>query len=148
MLGNHQQWAKRLFYEDSARVPMILVGTAGDDRVGHHRIDNRLIGWQDIMPTLLDLAGLSIPESVEGISMVSEGPRPYLYGECGNGPAATRMLHDGRHKLIYYPVGNRTQLFDLDDDPKEDERPRRSAESHEGRAAAQGPAGTGAIRRR
>lgn len=119
MLGNHRQWAKRLFYEDSARVPMILVGTAGDDRVGHHRVDNRLVGWQDIMPTLLDLAGLEIPESVEGISMVSEGPRPCLYGECGNGPTATRMLHDGRHKLIYYPIGNRTQLFDLDEDPKE-----------------------------
>jgi arylsulfatase A-like enzyme len=119
MLGNHGQWAKRLFYEDSACVPMILVGTANDDRIGHHRIDNRLVGWQDIMPTLLDLAGVDIPESVEGISMVSGGPRAHLYGECGNGPTATRMVHDGRHKLIYYPVGNRAQLFDLDKDPRE-----------------------------
>ncbi len=119
MLGNHRQWAKRLFYEDSACVPMILVGTANDDRVGHHRIDNRLVGWQDIMPTLLDLADVEIPDTVEGISMVSEGPRPHLYGECGNGDTATRMLHDGRHKLIYYPVGNHAQLFDLDEDPNE-----------------------------
>ena len=29
------------------------------------------------------------------------------------------MMHDGRHKLIYYPVGNRTQLFDLEQDPEE-----------------------------
>jgi arylsulfatase A-like enzyme len=119
MLGNHGQWAKRLFYEDSSCVPMILVGTADDERVGHHRIDNRLIGWQDIVPTLLDLAGIDIPESVEGISMVGEETRQHLYGECGNGHTTTRMIHDGRHKLIYYPVGNRAQLFDLEEDPKE-----------------------------
>ena len=29
------------------------------------------------------------------------------------------MLHDGRHKLIWYPVGNRLQLFDLVADPCE-----------------------------
>ena len=123
MLGNHNQWAKRLYYEDSARVPMILVGTAeqcaDDGKVGHHRIDNRLVGWQDIMPTLLDLAGVPIPSSVEGISMVSDEHRAHLYGECGNGTNATRMMHNGRHKLIYYPVGNRAQLFDLEKDPDE-----------------------------
>ena len=32
---------------------------------------------------------------------------------------ATRMLHDGRHKLIWYPAGNSFQLFDLVDDPNE-----------------------------
>ncbi|NJN83660.1 MAG: sulfatase-like hydrolase/transferase, partial [Caldilineaceae bacterium] len=64
MLGNHHLWAKRLFYEDSANIPMILLGVAGDERVGHHRVDDRLVGWQDVMPTLLDLAGLEIPDSV------------------------------------------------------------------------------------
>ena len=29
------------------------------------------------------------------------------------------MMHDGRYKLIYYPVGNRSQLFDLEEDPEE-----------------------------
>ncbi|MBK34726.1 MAG: arylsulfatase [Gemmatimonadetes bacterium] len=119
MLGNHQQWAKRLYYENSAQVPMILVGTANDDRVGHHRVDDRLVGWQDVMPTLLDLTGVEIPDSVEGRSMVGENTRPYLYGEVGNGATATRMMHDGRHKLIYYPVGNCAQLFDLENDPNE-----------------------------
>ena len=119
MLGNHHQWAKRLYYENSAQVPMILVGAADDDRVGHHRIDDRLVGWQDIMPTLLDLAGVPIPSSVDGTSMVEDNKRSYLYGECGNGPTATRMIHDGGHKLIYYPVGNRAHLFDLEKDPNE-----------------------------
>jgi arylsulfatase A-like enzyme len=119
LLGNHGLWAKSLFYEYSAQVPMILVGVAGDERVGHHRVDNRLVGWQDVMPTLLHLAGVDIPETVEGRSMVDGEKRCWLHGECGNGSSATKMIHNSRFKLIYYPVGNRIQLFDLDEDPQE-----------------------------
>lgn len=119
MLGNHGLWGKRLFYEDSANVPMLLVGVAGDERVGHHRIDERLVGWQDVMPTLLYLAGIDIPDTVEGIPMVGEEKREWLYGQYGEDIEATRMIHDGRFKLIYYAVGNCFQLFDLQADPKE-----------------------------
>jgi arylsulfatase len=119
MLGNHGLWAKRVFYEDSANVPLILVGATGDERVGHHRTDDRLVGWQDVMPTLLDLAGIPVPDTVEGLSTVGAETRGWLYGEWGEGPAATRMIHDGRYKLIYYATGNRLQLFDLQEDPHE-----------------------------
>ncbi len=119
MLGDHGLWAKRLFYRPSANVPMILVGAAGDARVGHHRVDERLVGWQDVMPTLLDLAGIPIPATVEGLSMVGETRRDLLYGECGEDAMATRMVFDGRYKLIYYPVGNHVQLFDVVADPDE-----------------------------
>ena len=51
--------------------------------------------------------------------MVTGPRRETLYGEVGEGANATRMLHDGRYKLIYYPVGNRVQLFDLETDPEE-----------------------------
>ena len=119
MLGIHGLWAKSLFYENSANVPMILVGPAGDARVGHHRVDDRLVGWQDVMLTLLDLAGIDLPSTVEGMSMVGDKRHDWLYGECDSGDGATRMIHDGRFKLIYYPTGNRVQLFDLQKDPQE-----------------------------
>ncbi len=119
MLGNHGLWAKRLFYEDAANVPMILLGVKGDERVGDHRVDERLVGWQDVMPTLLDLAGIEIPETVEGLSMVGESTRDYFYGECAEDARATRMIRDGQHKLIYYATGNVFQLFDLQNDPHE-----------------------------
>ena len=119
MLGNHGIWAKRLFYESAANIPMILVGTDADEHVAVNRTDDRLVGWQDVMPTLLELVGIEIPETVEGISMVGEERREWLYGEVGEGGSTTRMIHNGRHKLIYYPVGNRRQLFDLEDDPNE-----------------------------
>lgn len=119
MLGNHGLWAKRLFYEGSAHIPMLLVGVAGDRRVGHGRVDDRLVGWQDVMPTLLDLAGVPIPPTVEGLSMVGEQKREWFYGEIDEGDFATRMIHDGRYKLVYYAAGNHRQLFDLYADPHE-----------------------------
>jgi hypothetical protein len=51
--------------------------------------------------------------------MVGEHRRPWLYGEIGEDDTATRMVHDGRYKLVYYPVGNHRQLFDLAADPNE-----------------------------
>lgn len=119
MLGDFGLFAKRTYYEGSGRIPMILMGRAGDRRVGRHRVDDRLVGLQDVMPTLLDLAGIPIPQSCDGLSMAGERKRPTLYGDCLENVSATRMLHDGRHKLIWYPAGNHLQLFDLEDDPDE-----------------------------
>jgi arylsulfatase A-like enzyme len=119
MLGDNGLYAKRLMYEGSANVPMLLVDVAGSKRVGEGRIDDRLVGLQDIMPTLLDLSGLPVPQTCEGLSMAGDRKHEYLYGESLAGAKATRMLHDGRHKLIWYPAGNRFQLFDLEEDPNE-----------------------------
>ncbi len=43
----------------------------------------------------------------------------HMVGEHGEGEQAMRMIRRGRHKLIYYPVGNRYQLFDIEADPRE-----------------------------
>lgn len=51
--------------------------------------------------------------------MVADQTRTTLYGDCLKNVGATRMLHDGRHKLIWYPAGNKMHLFDLNDDPNE-----------------------------
>ena len=106
-------------YEHSAKVPMILVDTAADRRVGARRTDGRLAALRDVMPTLLDLCGIDVPPTVEGESLVGEPRRTHLYCEHHEGAAAMRMLRRGRHKLIYYPAGNRLQLFDLESDPQE-----------------------------
>ena len=59
------------------------------------------------MPTLLDLAGVSISLiRLKGGSIVGDQKRDWFYGEVGEDNHATRMIHDGRYKLVYYPVGN------------------------------------------
>lgn len=120
MLGDHGLYAKRLAYEGSANIPMILVGAASDEAVvSPGAVDDRLCGLQDVMPTLLALCGIEPPPCMTGLSMVGTEQRPYFYGECSEGLDATRMIHDGRHKLIWYPAGNHLQLFDLKLDPDE-----------------------------
>ncbi|WP_250508010.1 sulfatase-like hydrolase/transferase [Caballeronia sp. GAFFF3] len=119
MLGDFGLWAKRLFYEGSARVPMVLVGPGSDSPIKANYVDDRLAGLQDVMPTLLSLAGLPVPDTVEGLSLVGGEKRDTLYGACKEDIMSTRMAHDGRHKLIWYPGGNVLQLFDLQEDPHE-----------------------------
>ena len=119
MLGNHGMVAKRVFYESSANIPMILMPNKGNPRVAEGAVDHRLVGFADVMPTLLDLANIDAPETVDGVSMVGEDRRSQIYGECGEDDHASRMIRTHRWKLIYYPVGNRFQLFDLEADPLE-----------------------------
>ena len=119
MVGEHGLWCMTPFYEMSAHIPLILMPARGDERLPAGTIDARLAEFGDIMPTLLELAGIEIPATVDRHSLVGEYRRDYLYGEHGQGTGAMRMLRAGRFKLIYYPVGNRFQLFDLENDPRE-----------------------------
>jgi arylsulfatase A-like enzyme len=62
--GDHGFMSKALHYEESIRVPMFAVGpgiTPGTD--------NSLVTNVDIAPTLLDLAGVKVPETMHGKSL-------------------------------------------------------------------------------
>lgn len=119
MLGDHGMYAKRFLYQGSVKVPMILVNRAGVDEHRQGTTDNRLVALQDIMPTLLSMCDIAVPETCDGLSMLGGSQRDTLYCEAMEGPRATRMVTDGRYKLFWYPAGNQFQLFDLEDDPCE-----------------------------
>ena len=94
MLGKHGLWAKKL---STRRICACADDSrSADGDIECDSVDNRLVGWQDIMPTLLQLAGIPIPDSVRGLSMLSDTRRDMLYGELGRGVQATRMVHMGR----------------------------------------------------
>lgn len=119
MVGEHGLWCMTPFYEMSAKIPLILVPAKGDHRVAVGATDDRLAEFADIAPTLLELAGLPIPRNMDRLSLIGAERREYLYGEHGEGDMAMRMIRAGRYKLIYYAVGNRVQLFDIESDPRE-----------------------------
>ncbi len=121
MLFNHNMVAKRCFYEESACVPLIISGKPllKIKQSLCETVKFKLAGLRDIMPTLLDLCEIPIPETVEGISLFRDEEHPYLYGEVSEGEKATRMIRWKQYKLIYYPCGNIIQLFDLEKDRKE-----------------------------
>jgi len=64
MLGSQGQHKKQRPWEESIRVPLLLRWPAG---LGPEpRTVEKLIDAPDLMPTLLSLAGVAIPETVEG----------------------------------------------------------------------------------
>lgn len=67
MMGAHGMVGKHVWYEESAGIPFILSGP--DLRQGKCET---VISSPDMMPTLLDLLQLPIPETVEGISCANE----------------------------------------------------------------------------
>jgi arylsulfatase len=119
MLGNHAQWGKRCMLGPSTGVPLLIAGN--DERLSASagRVDSRLVLWQDIMPTLLDLAGLPVPEGIDGLSALGPSRRSHLYGEEGESGGATRLIRRDAFKLIYVATENRFLLFDLEADPRE-----------------------------
>lgn len=116
-LFDHGMVGKRTFYQGSANVPLIFSGAPVSEWRG--TVTDKLTCLEDIMPTLLQLCGIEIPDSVDGIPLFTDKTRDKLYCEIGEGTKATRMVTDGTYKLIYYPYGNVFQLFNRKDDPND-----------------------------
>lgn len=118
MLGSNRLHGKFLMYENSVKIPFILSPTT-DSGMKCNRVDDRIVELKDVMPTLLSLAGLEVPDYVEGKSLTEVWDREYSYGELWEDDRATRMIRTKEWKLIYYCTGNMFQLFHIKDDPDE-----------------------------
>ena len=119
MLGNHGRWGKRSMLAPSTSVPLIFAGASERIRGARDRVDHRRVLWQDLMPTLLDLASLPVPPDLDGQSAFSAVPRSHVYCEYGEKTDAARMILCDRLKLIYEPSRNQFFLFDVVSDPQE-----------------------------
>jgi arylsulfatase len=121
MLGDHHLWRKTVPYEPSARIPL-LVRAPRRFGIQPGTIVREPTGLQDIMPTVLEMAGADIPESVDGRSLVpllrgDEVPwRQYMHIEHA---PMHHTLTDGREKYIWFVADGREQFFRLTDDPTE-----------------------------
>ena len=123
MLGDRGLWYKMSFFENSARVPLI-VGAPG--RFAPRRVSAN-VSLLDVAPTLVDLAGgdsFALGRSVDGRSLV-----PHLRGGVGHDEAIGEYLAEGAlapivmirrsdWKFIHSPA-DPDQLYDLRADPDE-----------------------------
>ena len=116
-LGQHGLMGKQSVYEHSVRVPLILAGPgvpAGQDREAP-------VYLSDLFSTLAEMAGVPVPASVEGHSLVPCLSDPLhrvheaLYLAYAD---SIRGVRKDDWKLIEYAAGD-TQLFDLANDPYE-----------------------------
>ncbi|MFQ5809762.1 MAG: arylsulfatase [Armatimonadota bacterium] len=125
MLGDHHLWRKTTPYEGSARIPFIVCPPAGMGIDGRQAVDP-VVEIQDVMPTLLDAAGVPIPDAVDGRSVLplmrgdTAGWRDYILGEHTTALGETYYVTDGHEKLVWLSRQNRLLFFNLDDDPQEE----------------------------
>ena len=137
-MGDHWMGEKDLFYDCSARIPLIVYdpSAAADGTRGLQ--SDALVEAIDLAPTFIETMGGTVkPHIVEGRSL-----RPLLHGETGEHRShviseydyATRdarrdvgvdqrdarlaMVYDGRWKYIHAET-YRPMLFDLESDPEE-----------------------------
>jgi arylsulfatase A-like enzyme len=129
------------FYEGLVRVPLLW---SWPGHLTQGQQSDALVELTDIVPTLLDLAGLPVPQRVQGRSLLpiligAAEPgthRPYVrsefFGALGDPPNRTpgaegtttpgtyaTMIRDRNHKLVVYHGLGAGELFDLQEDPEE-----------------------------
>ena len=128
-LGEHGFFDKRFMYEEALRMPFIIrypgkikPGTVVDD----------IITNIDFAPTLLEMAGISVPEAVQGKSFfnnlkgkTSKDWRQSMYYHYYEYPYYHRVqphygIRNQRYKLIhfYYDI-DVWEFYDLQNDPSE-----------------------------
>ncbi|MEW6356020.1 MAG: sulfatase [Planctomycetota bacterium] len=129
-LGEHGLAGKWLLYGESIRVPLIIADPRAPAALRGRRIKEMALNV-DIMPTILDLAGVPVPGGVEGRDL-----RPLLKGETPEWRKDFLCEHLWKNKSIPRCEGVRTerwkyiryiaedpvyeQLFDLQADPMEE----------------------------
>jgi len=125
-LGEHGLFDKRFMYEEAMRTPLMFrFPTEIEKNTRCELLTQNL----DLAPTLLDVAGVSIPADMQGETL-----RPiwqnketewrdaiyYHYYEKGFGATPHNGVRTNRHKLIhFYDVVDAWELYDLDKDPHE-----------------------------
>jgi arylsulfatase A-like enzyme len=128
-LGEHHFYDKRLMYEPSIRVPMMLryPGKVKGGSSSEHMVLNL-----DMAPTLLEIAGLPVPHEMQGKSFLSlaqgkqdpQWRKDWLY-EFYEYPGfenvrPSRGVRTKRYKLIHYFLEPQEwELYDLQSDPDE-----------------------------
>jgi arylsulfatase A-like enzyme len=124
-LGEHREIDHGLFlYEATVRVPLLFIN---EKALPQGEVVSATVRLTDIMPTVLELANLPIPKTVQGVSLL-----PWMSGRKNDdltayletyypfenfGWSEMKGVTDGRWKFIQAP---RPELYDLASDPHEE----------------------------
>ena len=124
-LGAHGISGKQTMYEEGIRLPMIM---SYPQLKCTSPVNDNLVSLMDILPTICSAAGVGIPDSVEGQSLLD------LYQGRGNwrrdcifaafvSPKRHRLnircVRTQRYKLIHHLTTDEVELYDLQNDPYE-----------------------------
>lgn len=117
-MGSHGLLGKQSLYEHSMQTPVCVSGPG----VAKNQSTDQFIYLFDLFPTLCEYAAIECPDGIDGISLrpllegKSQTTRPRVFTTYSN---LMRAVRDDRWKLIRWPKLDKTQLFDLENDPLE-----------------------------
>jgi arylsulfatase A-like enzyme len=120
-LGEHNLWCKHCLYETSLLVPLYL------DVPGYRNgVRSRaLVEYVDIYPTLCDVAGIPLPDHLQGTSMVpllNQPDRPWKGAVFSNWQRGKSVRTDRYRYSEFYSTGDKQlscMLYDHQTDPME-----------------------------
>lgn len=127
-LGQNGWFDKRWMYDVSMRTPL-MARWPGYIQPGTK--NNTMVQNIDYAPTFLDVAGISIPSSMQGLSLktilkdtkagISRNSLYYHFYEYNADHTVLQHLgvRTDRYKLIYFYTVDEWQLYDLKNDPTE-----------------------------
>lgn len=126
-LGEHGLEGKWYAYEESIRIPMIISGELLPDNLQDTKIDQ--IGLNiDIAPTILSLAGVEVPETMQGNDLISvlqkKSParKDFFYEHDFLGSPKlpkSQGVVSGDFKYINYTEHNYEEFYNTKKDPEE-----------------------------
>ena len=136
MLGDHYRWRKGLPYESAAKIPMLFVWPPALEKAQGGPITSKRgvtreepVGLRDLFPTLLDATRQSVPQSLNGSSLIdllggADDTEWRDYIDFEHSIYCNRTFHwngytDGRVKYVFRAYFPNEQLFDLVNDPHE-----------------------------
>lgn len=126
-LGELGMYDKRFMYEPGLRSPLIMRGPG----IPAGSTPDAMVANIDLAPTFLGLAKIQPPESMQGRSLVGllQGPTPkdwrksvyyrYYHDPGHHNTRAHYGVRTSTHKLIHYWKKDSYELFDLINDPDE-----------------------------
>ena len=129
-LGAHGFGGKVLPYEEASKTPLVIFDPRSKS-IGKGYKTNALTGNVDVAATVLDLAGLTIPDNMDGISMLPNVENPEtrirqvlpVFQAWGTAPNLGMSVMTEEWKYIFWYFGDRIEpageLFNLYKDPME-----------------------------
>jgi arylsulfatase A-like enzyme len=126
MMGEHSLAGHAYLYDENLLVPLIVAGPG--ERGAGRRIGTQ-VTQADLLPTILELAGLEAPRAIDGRSLVplldgaGAASRPAIsYSPKSNRGASLRLGGRLKHLLqtaVWPPAAGGSALYDLRADPGE-----------------------------
>lgn len=121
-LEHGSNWHGKTMYDEVTHVPLIMRYPTS---IPKNKVISSQVSSVDIMPTILDILGISIEHQIQGqtlLPLVLEEEKPAsmsAYCEADLSGRELKSVRVAKYKFIYSERDKKEELYDLVDDPNE-----------------------------